>query len=192
MYVLFCRACKITTVTPWSQPHPTYYNDRCQAQVSTHIPTITMARLRFGTDARGKEILELMPPLQPTKPTSSERTSSTMDGAAICEGGETCPPKGKQAKDVELAGTSSIPYKGENTIVMMEWEKPYMRALVDALGITGEKRPDQVIGVNTRRLGTGYRSAVKKPATLGVSTIQTDGRTGRTCTCMCCWMLFSR
>lgn len=32
---------------------------------------------------------------------------------------------------------SSKPYKGENTIVMMEWEKPYMRALVDNLGVTG-------------------------------------------------------
>lgn len=36
------------------------------------------------------------------------------------------------------ASTSSTkPYKGDNTIIMMEWERPYMRALVDALGISG-------------------------------------------------------
>lgn len=68
-----------------------------------------MARLQFGTDDFGKEILELVP------------------------GANNTPTMHPQ----EDAGDSSKPYKGDNTIVMMEWEKPYMRALVDALGITG-------------------------------------------------------
>lgn len=106
-----------------------------------------MARLRFGTDARGKEILELVPSPQPTT-TTPERKSSPMDSSAISEDGDARPLEEKHGKDDKPAGTSAVPYKGENTIVMMEWEKPYMRALVDALGITGEKRPDQVT-VNT-------------------------------------------
>lgn len=70
-----------------------------------------MASLQFGTDDFGKEILELVPG---EGITSLRRQEDASDG--------------------------SKPYKGDNTIVMMEWEKPYMRALVDALGITGIRR----------------------------------------------------
>eukprot|EP00752_Nemacystus_decipiens_P008774 g7829.t1 len=45
---------------------------------------------------------------------------------------------GASGGGVGCVGESSKPYKGENTIVMMEWEKPYMRALVDNLHVTEE------------------------------------------------------
>lgn len=76
-----------------------------------------MARLRFGIDSLGKEILELVPaaPFAVASPPSLQEDGNGQDA------------------DVE----GNKPYKGDNTIVMMEWERPYMRALVDALGITG-------------------------------------------------------
>ena len=76
-----------------------------------------MARLRFGTDSLGKEILELVPaaPFAAASPPSSQQDDNGQDAAV--EGNK--------------------PYKGDNTIVMMEWERPYMRALADSLGITG-------------------------------------------------------
>lgn len=86
-----------------------------------------MANLRFGTDSLGKEILELVPiaPAAVASPPSNRKQDDTREDAA----------------DVE----ENKPYKGDNTIVMMEWERPYMRALVDALGITGEQ-----VGVEPR------------------------------------------
>lgn len=68
------------------------------------------ARLRFGKDEHGRELLEMVP---------------SADGDGSSQG-----PGGGQAG-------ARRPYKGENTIVMMEWERPYMRALVDALRVTG-------------------------------------------------------
>lgn len=102
-----------------------------------------MARLQFGTDSLGKEILELVPATPAAAP------SETVDVAKAA-----APSIGERDQDdhggaaggaIETAaaaaglgeGGESMPYKGENTIVMMEWEKPYMRALVDALAITG-------------------------------------------------------
>eukprot|EP00903_Cladosiphon_okamuranus_P006303 g6181.t1 len=121
-----------------------------------------MACLRFGTDERGKEVLELVPAAAPSVSHSGPSTSST--------GSSTRPPReagsandeapeGRQVAAAAAAGQSRLspcrtdrvaagaglavgveesskPYKGENTIVMMEWEKPYMRALVDNLGVT--------------------------------------------------------
>lgn len=118
-----------------------------------------MACLRFGTDALGKEILELVPAAAPTPRTSRSST----DTAALpgCSSSSNAPhredEKGagdKNAREGDDGVTQgqgagddgagleegSKPYKGENTIVMMEWERPYMRRLVDALGITGEER----------------------------------------------------
>lgn len=77
-----------------------------------------MARLRFGTDELGKEILELVP--APKTPAAA--AAAAIDG------------KGDVAQEKEDGGK---PYKGDNVIVMMEWERPYMRALVDNLGVTG-------------------------------------------------------
>ena len=74
-----------------------------------------MARLRFGIDDLGKEILELVP----TAAGAADGNGEGQDGRRCCF-------------------EADKPYKGSNTIVMMEWEKPYMRALVDALSITGE------------------------------------------------------
>lgn len=82
-----------------------------------------MSRLQFGKDSLGKEILELVP-ARAASPIASSPGSETGRSVrqVIDEAGET---------------DTCLPYKGENTIVMMEWERPYMRALVDALGITG-------------------------------------------------------
>lgn len=79
-----------------------------------------MARLRFGTDSLGKEILELVhaAPAAAASPPSLLQDGNGHDAAV----------------------EENKPYKGDNTIVMMEWERPYMRALVDALGITGAGR----------------------------------------------------
>lgn len=84
-----------------------------------------MARLRYGTDTLGKEILELISsPLGSAASNPHEPSSGQQDSIGEQEGGNF---------------EENKPYKGENTIVMMEWEKPYMRALVDVLGITGAK-----------------------------------------------------
>lgn len=72
-----------------------------------------MARLKFGKDSLGKEILEL-----------------------VSEQGAPADPTDVRTL-AEKPSVDSRPYKGENTIVMMEWERPYMRALVDALGVKG-------------------------------------------------------
>ncbi|CAM9363391.1 unnamed protein product [Ascophyllum nodosum] len=78
---------------------------------------LRMARLRFGIDDLGKEILELVP----TAAGAADGNGEGQDGRRCCF-------------------EADKPYKGSNTIVMMEWEKPYMRALVDALSITEQTR----------------------------------------------------
>ncbi|CAM9306282.1 unnamed protein product [Ectocarpus sp. 12 AP-2014] len=104
-----------------------------------------MACLQFGTDALGKEILELVPATPAALPSETVATATTVapsigdrdqDDHGRAAGGAT---EAAAAAGVGEAG-ESMPYKGENTIVMMEWEKPYMRALVDALAITEESR----------------------------------------------------
>lgn len=101
-----------------------------------------MARLRFGTDSLGKEILELLPAPPPLPPLSSSSSPAspppaTGDGVSVAMSSGDNTWSSEQAKEGGLSN-ASLPYKGENTIVMMEWERPYMRALVDALGITEE------------------------------------------------------
>lgn len=90
-----------------------------------------MARLRFGTDALGKEMLELVP----AAPSGASETSSRTPSSQRQDGDE----------EDEAGVEAQRPYKGDNTIVMMEWEKPYMRALVDALGITGAGDEERVM-----------------------------------------------
>lgn len=80
-----------------------------------------MAQLRFGVDELGKEILELVPTPRAGKRDTARNAAEEGEGSP---GNRRCHESDK-------------PYKGVNTIVMMEWEKPYMRALVDALRITG-------------------------------------------------------
>lgn len=110
-----------------------------------------MACLRFGTDERGKEILELVPAAEATpskkrgEPCCAStqpplRDSSTDDAARQVQSRCWNPGRPDSGVVAEGAGVGAVerkPYKGENTIVMMEWEKPYMRALVDNLGVTG-------------------------------------------------------
>lgn len=120
----------------------------CSLLVKKYSSVCRMACLRFGTDALGKEILELVPAPAPangvtdtTAPTPCSSSSAPQQNHEANgvqnkkEGGAT---QGLGAGD--SAGLKeSKPYKGENTIVMMEWERPYMRRLVDALGITGKR-----------------------------------------------------
>ncbi|CAM9137054.1 unnamed protein product [Choristocarpus tenellus] len=81
-----------------------------------------MACLKYGKDECGKEILELV------------KLSPEMEDSA----------------EILSPDASGRPYKGENTVVMMEWEIPYMRALADALTIKGG---DEVLEIG---FGCGY------------------------------------
>ena len=99
------------------------------------------APCRYDVDQYGREILEL--------DVAAQRATAEKAAQELVTAGVISATEVKQM--VEESCQESMPYKGANTVLMMEWEKPYMEACVDSFGIEEDTSVVLEIG-----FGLGY------------------------------------